>query len=175
MKLIMLLFLILKVTFSTAGSFPNMVVSTVDAGWISDANIILPTAGQGFKVFVPAAYFSCSYQSDIFVDIKNNNIKVFVERDSSVCADPIPPIYGPITEIGGLAEGSYNLSSYYVPLGDDFPPAAADYPSYFLEDIQFEVLGSPAIIDSTTNSGLALLILLLFITGFYFRKQNFSQ
>ena len=96
------------------------------------------------------------------------SIDLVVRRDrSSICIDPPQPVYVSRGILNPLLEGNYSLNYYIVTFEDQFPPNLADYDKYFVETIGFEVLGAPPTIDATSNFNLVLLILILFLSGFY--------
>lgn len=85
---------------------------------------------------------------------------------------PPPPRYLQRAEFSGINAGAYTLSTYWVPYEDNFPPAVADYPIYFNQSVQFEVLGQPVAVDSTTIIGLSLLALFMLLVGFYYTRES---
>ena len=96
------------------------------------------------------------------------SIDLVVRRDrSSICIDPPPPVYVSRGILSPLLEGNYSLNYYIVTFEDQFPPNLADYDKYFVASIPIEVLEGPPTIDATSNLSLALLIFLLFLSGFY--------
>jgi len=90
-----------------------------------------------------------------------------------LCYSPPPPIYLQRAEINGLNAGTYNLSIYFIPFGDVFPPAVIDYPIYLIDNMQFGVINGPVIVDSTTNIGLILLTFFVLLVGLYSSKKRF--
>ncbi len=145
---------------------------------VSSSFVAPPQAGQNF--FLWSRDSGC-YTSDYTVEPETlvvpsgSDVRVFFHAGlggSTTCVTPPPPRYLSWAETGGLNEGTYTLSTYFIPFADDFPPTTADYPIYLTDSFQFVVLGTPAAVNSTTFFGLLILISLLFFTGFRHQKHK---
>ncbi len=131
-----------------------------------------PVVGDEINVYT----YQCGSPIDeSIVEIVGQNIKVFVRFGPSVpnpiC--PSPPFPRTIALINGLAEGTYNLDYYalHPPVGT-FPPLPIDYPLYLDDSVQFEVFGTPVAVDSSSNSSLILLVVLILFVGLFVVKKN---
>lgn len=112
------------------------------------------------------------------VEIVNDEISVFFQAGlggNTICVSPPPPIYLQRVTFDGLDVGNYTLNIYDLPYGDEFPPVSVNYPNYFVTRLQFDVIGgiaNPVVVDSTTNIGLAILVLLTLMTGLHFNRRR---
>lgn len=156
----------------------TLVASPIEPGFSSEFRVS-PISNQDFYLW--DRHSGCStdnyeIEPQIHVDIIGSEISVFFkpgQGGSTVCASPPPPVFIKLAAISGVDAGTYNLSTYFIPFADDFPPAIIDYPNYYSESIQFTVVQgtSGAVnVDATTNIGLGLLVLLMLSTRLYFRK-----
>ena len=171
MKTILTILMILKFNILMAGALPNWVVSPTQPEFGTGV-AHPPYAGQSSRLWELFDVINCFTRVDTHVNYVGNDVNVFVLLGSGVCADPPPPFYVPVTDIIGLDEGTYNLNYYSVPDGDLFPPLIVNYPIYFRDNIQFNVL-QPIVIDSSSKSSLFILTLfLLFIGSFMIRKYQ---
>ena len=168
----------LTLIFSFNAAFAQYVVSPYQPH-VPFTSAPPPSSGQNF--FLWSRDSGC-YTSDYTVDpryqvqILDNTINIFFQAGlggSTICVSPTPPIYLQRAEIDGVDAGNYILNVYGLPYGDDFPPAISDYSSYFIGNIQFGVVEPAIMVDSTTNIGLTILILLTLITGLYFSRMSF--
>jgi len=144
------------------------------------ANVVvdpqIPFAGQNFDLLVES--YVCYPPNESVVVVENNIIKVLTlvyYRCGTIDPPPPPSVTGvyDVAEISGLNEGSYTFEYYEIRDPADFPPIPADYPSYFIDEIQFEVRGnpSPSSVDATSALSLIFLILLILsISLLCFRK-----
>ena len=153
-----------------AGFPPLLVVSPAQPEFTT-GHAMPPHAGQISRLWVPSVSLACIGIFDTHVNYLGDNVNVFVLYETNGCPGPPPPlVYVPITDIIGLDAGTYNLNYYQVPEGDLFPPLIADYPIYFSDNIQFNVL-QPMVIDSSSKYSLLLLILFLLFMGSFMIKK----
>jgi hypothetical protein len=139
----------------------------------------IPYAGQSIDFL--AESWVC-YAADIVnrvVEVDDNVVRVFV-LVNDVCANvsPVPPssftnefVAG---QISGLSVGNYTYEFYRVLNPDAFPPMPVDYSSYFVNQIAFEVRGSPepTSVNTTSNLGILALVLLMMSVGFVFVRKS---
>lgn len=165
MKIISVIIMLLQINLIFAGDETNVVLDPER-----------PVAGQSFEVLVRSAV--CLPPVENLVNIENNDIQVVVHVTQG-CGNvdpPPPPSFTTLFEgvqITGLDEGQYTLEYYRLGVTDDFPPLPADYASFFVEEIQFEVRGAsePTSVAATSLPSILALMLLMFgISGIYLRK-----
>ncbi len=71
-------------------------------------------------------------------------------------------------QINGLSEGIYTYEFYRVESPAAFPPMSADYSTYFVNELTFEVRGMPDPISVNTTSILGVMTLILLIMSISF-------
>jgi len=171
MQLKIMIFIMLLSYQLTAGAQVNVAI-----------NPETPVAGETINVL---AYTNIGEKSEdsayeSLVTIQDNNIKVFISFQTLINIGPPPPFPRPPSglypwaRINGLDEGIYNLEYYRLGWSDDFPPLPADYPLYFVEEIQFEVRGTlePTAVNATSFVGIMTLILLMFSFSLLFFNRR---
>ena len=160
MKLKLIILLLMLVTMSVVNAQDPLTVEPQ-----------IPFAGQSIDFL--AESWVC-YSAEIVnrvVEVDAQVVRVFVLAND-VCANVSPAPPGSLTyvagQISGLNEGNYTYEFYRVLEPDAFPPLPADYSSYYVNEMAFEVRGSPEPIsvNSTSNLGLMALILLILTMTF---------
>ncbi|MFV0544511.1 MAG: hypothetical protein ACK5L8_12600 [Marinicella pacifica] len=162
MKLKLIILLLMLVTMSVVNAQDPLSVEPQ-----------IPHSGQSIDFL--AESWVC-YSAEIvnrFVEVDANVVRVFV-LVNDVCANmsPVPPssftneyVAG---QISGLSAGNYTYKFYRVLNPATFPPLPADYSSYYVSEMAFEVRGrpEPTTVNTTTNLGLMVLILLIISMSF---------
>lgn len=138
-----------------------------------------PVANQNFFLWSPQP-LGPNMVGVVELNMNASEVRVFFRGplcSSGLPIDPPPPTYSYFqsAQISGLNIGTYTLSIYQVPNQDVFPPAVADYPTYFCKNFEFQVFGQPSSVNvnATTNLGLVLLGLCMLLAGTLFHKRRF--
>lgn len=139
----------------------------------------MPFAGQSID-FLAESWVCYSVEIvNRVVEVDGNVVRVFV-LVNDVCANvsPVPPMSFTAEfmagQISGLSAGNYTYEFYRVLNPAAFPPLPADYSSYYVNELAFEVRGSPepTAVNTTTNLGLMALILLMLSISFVFVRKR---
>ena len=167
MKKLLITLLLIQFNFSIAGGSPELVASPEIPSF--NTPIINPIAGQDFSFW---RSFNCTIHNDSHLVINDNHMDVFIFGSSVVISPCPPPAYIQVTNVNGVNTGTYTFNYYWVPSGDTFPPAVADYASYLVEQSFFTVLGSGiSTVDSHSIWSLSLLIFAILLVGVFVMRN----
>ncbi|MBL4773708.1 MAG: hypothetical protein JKX98_08960 [Alcanivoracaceae bacterium] len=175
MKFLFTILVIFQINICSAGTFPSLIVSTTNPSSNDPLNhIVTPNRTQGFFLWRQLILSNGISFEESHININGNEIDVFVLNDfGGPLWSPPPPsgAYFSVVEFNALNAGTYLLNYYSVPLGTTFPPSNADAPMFFVESIQFNVLGVSSI-DSSSKVSLSILMMLMVLSFWWYGKNK---